>query len=639
MNLTKNLFFSILFFVLLFVNPLYSDIFILKDGSIVDGELISFEDNIYTVKETKTGNRKKIDKTKVKKQLTKEEYEKEEKMKKELEDLKNRTNTEGGQKKQDDSSAEGSYLLDYFVNNPEMGTVNLTSKKNAKVYLLNLDALVYYTKKNVRKDFNEKAFKSGIIETIKNPYKDRDTYNVFLSIANLNINTPYESVLPTGEYIVWITEGSSNFCEVFTLYANAGKNVYIKNVLTKTIKIDSEPTNAALYMNGTYIGVTPFEYFTVESDTVYNFEFRRNFHKNTFFKLETKDLSNISGSYIYRLTSDKKKKSVTVNSTPPGANLYIDGKSIGSTPCVVDIYEDTTYNLKFEKLGYHPLALTLKTNDLASIYDKYSYTLEEIDEAVRKISVTSFPSGADVYLDGYHKGQTPLTLEVKGPKMVSVKVRLEGFIQNYKNIDLKEKGDYKQHFDLQADSGYASDNIEHGQWGVTAWLPIPTTNKPFSDVFKFGLGTSYLVNFGSFIPVRGYYAMDFIWAVSNNSIWKDLPDYMSSGVLFMNNYTLGMSLTIPAWRFPIIFGLGFLKLGYMVEYIAPSYKVENYKTNVGVFFGFGCESFLGIQLLVKESFGFYLYYKIGFLVSVSHLYYSASFYNMDGQTISFGIRF
>jgi hypothetical protein len=50
---------------------------------------------------------------------------------------------------------------------------------------------------------------------------------------------------------------------------------------------------------------------------------------------------------------------VTVTSTPSGAQIFIDGRSAGTTPSKVSVLGFTTLTLEFKKLGYQPASAKL----------------------------------------------------------------------------------------------------------------------------------------------------------------------------------------------------------------------------------------------------------------------------------------
>ncbi len=93
------------------------------------------------------------------------------------------------------------------------------------------------------------------------------------------------------------------------------------------------------------------------------------------------------------------------NSDPAGANVFIDGVSLGEAPLRKEHIKTGTYSVAFRKRGYE--------NSVERITIKKGVTLtidEKLAPARGSITVQSHPQGAAVYLDGVEDGITPVTL-------------------------------------------------------------------------------------------------------------------------------------------------------------------------------------------------------------------------------------
>lgn len=69
---------------------------------------------------------------------------------------------------------------------------------------------------------------------------------------------------------------------------------------------------------------------------------------------------------------------VTVDSTPSGAAVYIDGKAMGTTPTVIPLEKKEYSSIRVEKEGYEPQMQSLETKydmiALLNIFWDYSTT-------------------------------------------------------------------------------------------------------------------------------------------------------------------------------------------------------------------------------------------------------------------------
>lgn len=126
-------------------------------------------------------------------------------------------------------------------------------------------------------------------------------------------------------------------------------------------------------------------------------------------------------SYSLNLTNNETT-TLTILSEPEGANIYLDGQWMGnankSNGCIL---KQVTY-------GKHKLRAEL--DDVVDELDievseasQRSYKLEVYKE--RQFTITSYPAGATVYVDGQEVGVSPLTLPLK-LKYHLVEARLDG---------------------------------------------------------------------------------------------------------------------------------------------------------------------------------------------------------------------
>ena len=140
---------------------------------------------------------------------------------------------------------------------------------------------------------------------------------------------------------------------------------------------------------------------------------------------------------------------LTVTSTPSGADIYVDNAWIGKTP-LIDYKVDTggryekqvTVGLELSGYKYRAAKLTLK-EDKKTPWD---VRLEKLIPRMATLTVTSTPSGASVYVDGALIGPTPLhdykiDTGLAREKQVTVGLELSGY--KYRAAKLTLKGGKK----------------------------------------------------------------------------------------------------------------------------------------------------------------------------------------------------
>lgn len=97
--------------------------------------------------------------------------------------------------------------------------------------------------------------------------------------------------------------------------------------------------------------------------------------------------------------------SISISTTPSGASVYMNGRSVGTTPLSLKDVESDTYIVELNKQGYKSktVSIGLSPGGVESMN-------EELVPLTGSIRITSNPVGADIYVDGPHRGKTPQTV-------------------------------------------------------------------------------------------------------------------------------------------------------------------------------------------------------------------------------------
>jgi len=100
--------------------------------------------------------------------------------------------------------------------------------------------------------------------------------------------------------------------------------------------------------------------------------------------------------------------SISVTSSPSGAQIYLDNAYQGLTPFTMSDIIHGHHNIEVTLDGYQNwrTSIELRVGETSDI----SATLSRTPDATGSISVTSSPSGSNVYVDGAYKGRTPETI-------------------------------------------------------------------------------------------------------------------------------------------------------------------------------------------------------------------------------------
>lgn len=124
----------------------------------------------------------------------------------------------------------------------------------------------------------------------------------------------------------------------------------------------------------------------------------------------------------------------TIQSTPTGANVIIDGKVAGKTPLTVENLPDGALDFRLKFAGYAEYAgqVTVQGGGAATA----TAALKELPG----LNVKSNPVGATVLVDGQALGVTPLSASGLKPGKYVVTVRLKGFKDQTATVTIPESG-------------------------------------------------------------------------------------------------------------------------------------------------------------------------------------------------------
>jgi hypothetical protein len=197
-----------------------------------------------------------------------------------------------------------------------------------------------------------------------------------------------------------------------------------------TLSISSNPSGAAVYVDGIYRGLTP--------TTIGNLAPGQ--HVVLLSKAGYQDwqgYANIQGGVITTLSptlvSDPSPiyGTVSIISTPSGASVYADGIYVGQTSpnraLVFTQVKPGNHELLLSKTGYQDYKTSGTVYAGQDLSLTISLTPNPQTPDTGSISIVSSPSGAEAYLDNVYRGMSPLTLDAVTPGTHSVLLRLDGY--------------------------------------------------------------------------------------------------------------------------------------------------------------------------------------------------------------------
>ncbi len=169
-----------------------------------------------------------------------------------------------------------------------------------------------------------------------------------------------------------------------------------------SISVTSNPSGAAIYLNGNYRGVAPLTIRDLTPGT-YNVEAERSGYQSDRSSVTVR--SGQQSDIRFTLTPIPKYGSVRITSSPSGAYVYMDGAYKGRTPLTLDNVAAAPHNIELDLADYYDWKTTVTVS--AGVTRYVNAQMSPIpSETTGRIDVVSSPAGADVYLDGVHQGKT-----------------------------------------------------------------------------------------------------------------------------------------------------------------------------------------------------------------------------------------
>ena len=205
--------------------------------------------------------------------------------------------------------------------------------------------------------------------------------------------------VPIGVHTIRLSkDGYRDYVQQVFIENNKTTTIFVNLVVETTrfrLSISSNPSGASVYIDGIYRGVTP----------TYNYV-SYGFHTIRLVLEGFKDYETnirVTEDATFNFSLERAEGALVVFSTPPNAEVYIDGAYYGKTPITI------------QRLSVGRKTVQLKLSGYADWTDDVNITEGEISQvnATLKLAgtlqVSSSISGAKVYLDGKELGVTPFT--------------------------------------------------------------------------------------------------------------------------------------------------------------------------------------------------------------------------------------
>ncbi|WP_321508044.1 PEGA domain-containing protein [uncultured Methanoregula sp.] len=171
------------------------------------------------------------------------------------------------------------------------------------------------------------------------------------------------------------------------------------------IEVLTTPNGALVTLDGTSQQYSPASYSSVLAGTTHTIQVSAvNYQPYTSTVWVESGKSATVNAQLVPVNPPTSTGSVSVSSSPSGADIYVDGQYMAFTPSVIPGLAPGTHTIRLQKAGYDEFITTVRI--VAGQRTPVTVALGNLPPTVGSIEVASAPTGASIYLDGTYMGQT-----------------------------------------------------------------------------------------------------------------------------------------------------------------------------------------------------------------------------------------
>jgi D-lyxose ketol-isomerase len=193
-----------------------------------------------------------------------------------------------------------------------------------------------------------------------------------------------------------------------------------------SVNIKSNPSDAMVFVDGKEIGITPISVSELTPGT-HNIDVRMDGYDDW-----KKSVDIIPGKEIPLMASlQMKVGALSIVSNPSNAKALIDGKEAGTTPITKTDLKPGKYNVEVLLNDYDGWKESVNISPGKEI--EITATLQM---KVGSVNIKSKPSDAMVFVDGKEIGITPIFVSELTPGTHNIDVRMDGYDDWKKSVDI-----------------------------------------------------------------------------------------------------------------------------------------------------------------------------------------------------------
>ena len=251
--------------------------------------------------------------------------------------------------------------------------------------------------------------------------------------------------IPVGQHLITVRkQGYADVWQTTELLGQDSREFDFKlEPVTGLLLLQSSPSNADVTVNGVALGRTPLLVSTLPLGT-YRVKIATPGYQAKEVEIDLADRTPVRKQVD--LVSDSA--SLTVETDVEGANIRINGIDRGGSPCTIARIPEGEVTVELRADGFLPLVHKIRL--AAGETQQIKLPMTPIPAALKVVSI---PDKARVYVNNEPRGLTPLELAELTPGKYRVRVELDGYEPNARDIELGRGSRKSEEFRLTSNTG------------------------------------------------------------------------------------------------------------------------------------------------------------------------------------------
>jgi len=240
---------------------------------------------------------------------------------------------------------------------------------------------------------------------------------------------------------------------------------YAEQLKNGSLSISSNPKGARVFLDNDYKGETPLDIKNIATGQ-YSLKLVLPGYQEWTSTVIVLPVLTVKISTDLVPKEEPDYGSISVNSNPQGARVYLDNAYKGDTPLNIRNVATGRHSIRIMLSGYEEWSRDIT---VSSQVERISVDLKT-QRAYGSISINSDPSGADIYLNDEYKGLTPLNLQNISAGKYTVKIFLPGYEEWVDEVLVSPSRTARVYAELTSRPNYGSVSIYCDQKDAKVFL-------------------------------------------------------------------------------------------------------------------------------------------------------------------------